>query len=131
MSFLTKRFTFSSLHENAGAQLKAEIRLLPPTLRNYQGGDGVEWPNMSNAADSLDESYAGPGGENGGESGEISAENQSSARIPSMDSHATTDPSGRLRPDSGTENVVNSLASSDSARIDSVLDSVQVVAPPA
>jgi hypothetical protein len=83
---------------------------------------------MSNADDSLDESYAGPGGENGGE---ISPENQSSARIPSMDLHATTDPSGRLCLDSGMKNVVNSLASSDSTHIDSVLDSVQVVAAPA
>jgi hypothetical protein len=60
-------FPFSYLHENVGAQLEAEILLLPPTLRNYQGGDGVEWPNMSKVADSLDESYAGLGGENGDE----------------------------------------------------------------
>jgi hypothetical protein len=58
LSFLTKQFPFSYLHENVGAPIEAEILLLPPTLRNYQGGDGVEWPNMSKVADSLDESYA-------------------------------------------------------------------------
>jgi hypothetical protein len=45
---------------NVGAQLKAEILLLHPTLRNNYGGDGVVLPNVANSADSLLESYAGP-----------------------------------------------------------------------
>jgi hypothetical protein len=51
-------FHFASLHPNAGAQLKAEILLLHPTLRNAQGEGCVDAPNMSNSANSAPESYA-------------------------------------------------------------------------
>jgi hypothetical protein len=40
----------SSMHPNVGAQLKAEILLLHPTLRNHQGGVNVEPVNMPNPA---------------------------------------------------------------------------------
>jgi hypothetical protein len=53
-------FPFSSLHANVGAQLKAEILLLHPTLCNHHGGEGVDVPNMSNSADSFVESPTGP-----------------------------------------------------------------------
>jgi hypothetical protein len=53
-------FPFASLHANAGAQLKAKILLLNPTLRNNYGGDGVVLPNVPNSVDSLLESYVGP-----------------------------------------------------------------------
>jgi hypothetical protein len=35
-------FPFSQLHSNAGAQLRVEILLLPPTLRNYHGDHLVD-----------------------------------------------------------------------------------------
>jgi hypothetical protein len=38
------------MHPNVGAQLKAEILLLHPTLRNHQGGVNVEPVNMPNPA---------------------------------------------------------------------------------
>jgi hypothetical protein len=52
-------FPFSSMHANGGAQLKAEIILLPPTLCNIHEGGDVEGPNMPNVADVIDESHAG------------------------------------------------------------------------
>jgi hypothetical protein len=51
-------FPLSSLHSNAGAQLKAEILPLHPTLRNIHGRVHVEGPNMPNDANIIDESHA-------------------------------------------------------------------------
>jgi hypothetical protein len=43
-------FPFSTLHPNAGAQLKVEISLLPPTLCTPQGDNLVAEPTVTNAA---------------------------------------------------------------------------------
>jgi hypothetical protein len=50
-------FPFSSMHDNAGAQLKAKI--LPPMLRNIHEGGHVEGTNVTNAADVIDECHVG------------------------------------------------------------------------
>jgi hypothetical protein len=45
-------FPFSKFHSNAGAQLRSEIHLLPPSLQNLCGIPGVEITNMGNIANS-------------------------------------------------------------------------------
>jgi hypothetical protein len=48
-------FPFSSLHPNAGAQLKAKLLLLHPMMCTNHGD--VELSNMNNSADIVEESY--------------------------------------------------------------------------
>jgi hypothetical protein len=42
MSCSMRMFSFADLHANSGAQLHAEILLLPPSLHNFHGHDAVD-----------------------------------------------------------------------------------------
>lgn len=44
-------FPLSKLHANAGARLRAEILLLPPSLRNSASGDELGDDHVSNSED--------------------------------------------------------------------------------
>jgi hypothetical protein len=99
-------FPFTSLHPNTGAQLNAEILLLPPTLRIIHGGVHVEGPDMpnpaiANPADNIDESHAN----HSTDTGEIPAANADSmqhvqASPAPLDHVVTEDPSVVLGEDS-------------------------------
>jgi hypothetical protein len=69
-------FPFSTLHPNTVAHLQAEILLLHPRLCNAHEGERVEEPNVSNATDTMVESFVDTcalGAEDGATDGEILA----------------------------------------------------------
>jgi hypothetical protein len=105
-------FPFSSLHANAGAQLKSEILLLRRTLRNNHGGDGVDLPNMTNSVDGFVQSHAGPSrNPEVSDTGEQMSMERSTAANPGVNPGGDTP----------------ALVASDQACIRSVLDSMEIV----
>jgi hypothetical protein len=115
-------FHFASLHPNAGAQLKAEILLLHPTLRNAQGEGCVDAPNMSNSANSAPESYA-----------ETCTHHGSSNNVENEEAEMPTDPvavdnlGARSSVDATPDAAAESSSGADGAGIGSSLGSAPTV----
>jgi hypothetical protein len=115
-------FHFASLHPNAGAQLKAEILLLHPTLRNAQGEGCVDAPNMSNSANSAPESYA-----------ETCTHHGSSNNVENEEAEMPTDPvaadnlGARSSVDATPDAATESSSGADGAGIGSSLGSAPTV----
>jgi hypothetical protein len=115
-------FPFSSLHPNAGAQLKAKILLIHPTLCNAQGEGCVDEPNMFNYANSAPESYA-----------EIGTQQGSSNNVENEEVGEATDPVAaqnlgmRSRVDAAPGAATESGSGADGAGIGSSLGSVPAV----
>lgn len=105
-------FPFSELHPNAGTQLRSEILLLRPTLRNPQGNIGADVFDVNNFANHDVEDVLGHGGFTG--EGDFVEDSVASAMDPSAahDPGAWRDYDLLDRPAVGSE-AADSLVSSD------------------